>query len=284
MSIKAPETISSTGASCAIWRDAPTWRGLRTAAIGRFKCETSEAGRAMLDEICRLLAGEGFGGVIGPMDGDTWHAYRVVTESDGSLPFPLEPVSGPDDKDAWTSAGFAPISLYVSARAELSNGALEKAAAVPGLEVVQWDGRDAEHLIGRVFDLSLSAFAGNAFYKPITRASFIDLYRPILPAVDPRFVFFTRRDNGDDVGFIFAYPNFAEGSRPSSVVIKTYASAVRGAGRMLVEAVQRTARDMGMTHAIHALMHVENKSLDRSGRNGGVVFRRYALMGRRLAS
>ena len=49
-----------------------------------------------------ILAAEGFDAVIGPMDGDTWHRYRVVTESDGSPPYLLEPVS--DDKRAEVEA------------------------------------------------------------------------------------------------------------------------------------------------------------------------------------
>ncbi len=282
MSASNPEIVSVTDAACAIWRDAPSWQGQRTAAVGRFTCTSAGAGRAMLDDVGERLRLEGFAAVMGPMDGDTWHAYRVITESDGSRPFPLEPVSGPHDHAAWTAAGFAPISAYVSARSLLADACNTTPAVMPGLSVVAWDGRDAEGLIGRVFDMSLAAFARNAFYKPITRDAFLDLYRPILPAVDPRFVLFAMRDDGSVAGFLFAYPNLAEGPMPQSIVIKTYASAERGAGRILIDAIHHRARDLGMTQAIHGLMHVDNASLDRSGRTGGVVFRRYALMGRRF--
>ncbi len=52
---------------------------------------------------------------------------------------------------------------------------------------------------------------------------------------------------------------------------------------MLVDRAHRTFSDLGYTHVIHALMHVENISRERSQRHHGEVFRRYDLMGRILA-
>ncbi len=278
----APEMVARDGARCAVYRDAPKWQGHRTAAIGQFSCEQPASGRALLEQVCAALAAEGFAAVIGPMDGDTWHKYRVVTESDGSKPFPLEPVSGPEDHAAFVAAGFAPISEYVSARAIIPANEDEPPFEVPGLSIETWDGGDAAALIGRVFDLSLGAFARNAFYKPITREAFLELYRPVIPAIDKRFVLFARVASGDIAGFLFAYPNVFEGPSPRTLVIKTYASAVKGGGRAMLDAVHHNARRFGFTHAIHALMHVDNVSRDRSQRHGGEIFRRYALMGRML--
>ena len=36
--------------------------------------------------------------------------------------------------------------------------------------------------------MSLAAFARNRFYKAIDRTNFLSLYRPILPALDPRLI------------------------------------------------------------------------------------------------
>ena len=84
----APEIISRERASCALFRDAPSWGGRRTAAVGRFACGGAEAGMALLEEAAARLSGEGFAALVGPMDGDTWRPYRLVTESDGSMPSP----------------------------------------------------------------------------------------------------------------------------------------------------------------------------------------------------
>ena len=89
--------------------------------------------------------------------------------------------------------------------------------------------------------------------------------------------------SGALVGFLFGLPNRLEGDRPHSAILKTYASGRRGVCRLLADTFHRTARDLGFTETIHALMHVDNVSAERSGRHAGRVFRRYALMGRHLA-
>src|SRR5262249_2678320 len=147
--------------------------------------------------------------------------------------------------------------------------------------VEPWDGRDAERLIGRLFDLSSAGFDRNAFFKPIDKAEFLKLYAPVVPLIDPAMVLFALDASGL-VGFLFGFPNAAEGPRPQSVILKTYASARRGAGHMLADTFHRAARDRGFTDAIHALMHVDNASRLRSDMHHSTTFRRYALMGRRL--
>ncbi|NIQ95070.1 MAG: hypothetical protein GWN87_13315, partial [Desulfuromonadales bacterium] len=57
---------------------------MRTAAIGRFHCGDSAAGEGLLTRVLADLDSAGFQFVVGPMDGDTWHSYRLVVESDGS--------------------------------------------------------------------------------------------------------------------------------------------------------------------------------------------------------
>ncbi len=275
------ENVICDGAACTLYRDAPSWNGKRTVAVGALSCESAEAGAAMLGGLAERLAAERFEALIGPMDGDTWHKYRVVAESDGSPPFFLEPVSGPFDLDAFAAAGFSPISSYVSARATITDAIGAPPAPLPDVTITPWDGRNAGALIDKLFELSGSAFAGNAFYKPIAREDFLKLYEPILPAIDPRLVFFARR-NGALAGYLFALPDRLQGPKPTTAVLKTYASAVRGAGHLLVDAAHRTFRDLGYTHVVHALMHVDNASRQRSARHHGTVFRHYDLMGLEL--
>lgn len=275
------EIRDSDRAKCTVYRDAPAWGERKTAAVGGFSCESADAGSHLLHGVCDMLAREGFDAVIGPMDGDTWHKYRAVSESDGSAPYFLEPVSGLYDHAAFTSAGFAPISSYVSARANIDDAIGEPPKGIDGITITAWDGENAAALIGDLFNLSRSAFVNNAFYKPITREAFLELYQPIIPAIDPRLVFFARA--GDRLaGYLFAIPNLLEGARPRTGIVKTYASGVSGVGHMLIDRAHRTFRELGYTDVIHALMHVDNRSRDRSQRHQGSVFRRYDLMGRDL--
>lgn len=278
----APQLVSIDGAEGLIYRDAPSWDGLRTAAIGDFKCESLAAGARLLSQVATDLAAASFGALIGPMDGDTWHSYRVVTETDGSRPFLMEPDSGPHDRDAFSAAGFIPISEYVSSRGALVDAIGTESATMPGVRVVQWDGRRSDELINRLFEASAGAFARNRFFKPIERAAFLKLYEPIIPLMDPRHIFFAESADGTLIGFLFGIPDRLEGDKPQTVILKTYASEVRGVGHLLADTFHRSAIELGYSNVIHALMHVDNVSLDRSRRYGAKVFRRYALMGRRL--
>jgi hypothetical protein len=276
-----PQRFESAGASALVWRDAPSWDGKRTAAIGGFACAGVSEGVALLDAIAAAMAGEGYGAVVGPMDGDTWHRYRVVLESDGAPPFLLEPVSGPHDHAAFEGAGFAPVSEYVSARGALSAAIAASPAAVPGVTITPWDGRDADRLVAQLFELSLAEFSRNRFFAPITREAFFDLYTPVLPLVDPAHVLFAHGPDGL-VGFLFGIPDRLEGPQPRTVILKTYASRMRGVGHALADTFHRRALALGFSDVIHALMHVDNVSRDRSARHAARVFRRYALLGREL--
>ncbi len=273
---------SIAGASCLLFRDAPAWEGRRTASVGRFRCDSAAAGRELLAQIAVELTAEGYQAVVGPMDGDTWHTYRLVTESDGSPPFLMEPTSGAFDAEAFSSGGFTPLSHYVSTRTTLEAAIGPAVVSVPGVSVSAWDGRDAAALVRQLYALSAGAFRNNAFFKPLDEAGFLRLYEPVMPLVDPRFVLFARTGAGALVGFLFGMPDRLEAAAPRTVILKTYASAQRGVGHLLADHFHRCARDAGFVDAIHALMHVDNVSLARSARHAGAIFRRYALLGLRL--
>jgi hypothetical protein len=277
-----PMECAIEGASCLIFKDAPSWEGRRTASVGRFRCDSATAGRDLLARVAADLATEGFEALIGPMDGDTWHSYRLITETDGSPPFLMEPVSGAFDTEAFTTAGFAPLSSYVSTRTTLDAAIAPEVVSIAGVSVKPWDGSDAAGLVRQLYAMSAAAFRNNAFFKPLDEQGFLKLYEPVMPLVDPRFVLFARDEADALVGFLFGMPDRLEGATPRTVILKTYASAQRGVGHLLADHFHRTARETGFTHAIHALMHVDNISLERSARHSGAVFRRYALLGRRL--
>jgi hypothetical protein len=278
-----PQPFDGEGARCLLYRDAPSWQGCKTAAIGGFRCESPASGAALLEQAAELLRSEGFEALLGPMEGDTWHSYRLVTESDGSPPFLLEPVGGTHDLAAFAASGFAPVSAYVSTRARLDD-AIGAAAPVGRNDatVAAWDGRDAEALIEKLFDMSTASFSDRPFFKKIGKSAFLKLYEPVLPLLDPRLVLFARDRAGGLVGFLFGFADRLEGDQPHTVILKTYASARHGVGHLLADTFHRTARDLGLADVIHALMHVDNLSLDRSRQHSARIFRRYALMGRRL--
>lgn len=276
-----PEAIKLDQVSFSIYRDAPDWQG-RTAAIGMFKCSDAQAGSLALANTCKALRNEGFDSVVGPMNGSTWHSYRLVVETDQSAPFLMEPQSGPHDLTAFQKAGFSEIQRYFSARAKLSEVPLTPQGSVKTLRITPWDGSDPEGFFRDVHTLSLQAFAGNALYKPIGQDEFLKMYMPFVPMLVPDLILFARGVTDELAGFLFGLPNFAEGPEPASVILKTYASVEKGAGALLAQQFHATARNLGYEYAIHALIHEGNLSATRSRQNEAEVFRRYALMGRRL--
>jgi len=269
--------LAIDGARCRIWPDGPAWDGQPAAAIGALDFESAEAGRALLTLARARLVEAGRTAVLAPLDGDTWHAYRAVVETDGSPPFALEPRSGAHDVAALTAAGFAPIAHYSSARAALpQDGALPD---VPGITVRAWDGQGAEALLDRLFALAGSSFADKSFFKPIAREAFLALYRPLLAMIDPRLVLFAHDERGAMKGFLFGLPDVAQGAAPTTAILKTYASMQPGVGHLLAARFHADAAALGYTHVLHALMHDANVSTQRSTLHGGAVFRRYALFG-----
>ncbi len=130
--------------------------------------------------------------------------------------------------------------------------------------------------------MSCQAFAENPFDKPISLPDFLAMYMPVVPMLKRELILFAHAEDDHLAGFLFGIPNYAEGQQPQSAILKTYASLQKGAGHALSARFYRAAKALGYRTAIHALMNDDNLSAMRSGMNGAKVFRRYALMGRRL--
>lgn len=279
--MSTPELMAGDGAGLAIYRDAPSLEGVRTAALGQFACENAVAGAELIRAAMARLKAEGFGAVLGPMDGDTWGKHRLVTESDGRAAFLLEPANPAYYVEAFAQSGLGVVSRYVSAvrRADIVPSG---SGAPKGLRLRTFDAARAEDELSRIHALSLQAFASNHFYQPISREDFLASYRPVLGAIDPELVLLAEDEAGGLAAFLFALPNYAEGAKPTSVILKTYASQVKGAGSMLANEFHARAKARGFREVIHALMHESNLSAQHSDNTGGRVFRRYALWGGRL--
>ncbi|MBL4812815.1 MAG: hypothetical protein JKX69_10795 [Rhodobacteraceae bacterium] len=276
------KTLKSDGAAVSIYLDAPDWQGKPTAALGDFSCKTPEAGADILAQAIAQVQAAGLGQIIGPMSGDTWHSYRFVSQSDGSAPFLLEPNNKPHELAVFEDAGFAQISGYFSAKVPLEAAARNTPPETTDFTIEMWDGTDPERMFGQVFELSVQAFANNAFYKPISREDFLAMYMPIVPMIKKELIFFARRPDGSLAGFLFGIPNYADGPQPKAVILKTYASLSRGAGQHLAYAFHRAGLAQGFVTAIHALIHDDNLSAMRSAVEGAEIFRRYSLLGMQL--
>ncbi len=278
----APTLFRTTDAKISVYLDGPLWSGERTAAVGQFSCKTKESGAEVLTSALDFIRSKNIRRVIGPMDGDTWHSYRFVTETDDSPTFMLEPSNPQINVDLFVDAGFQSVSDYFSARVALKDTATTAPPPSEDLYVEQWDGEDPEELFQQVYGLSIAAFEKNAFYKPVSLDVFLQMYMPVLPVLKKELIFFARTSAGRLAGFLFAIPNYNEGPAPKTVILKTYASLHKGAGQMLAHAFHETARELGYETAVHALIHNDNLSAVRSAAEGAEIFRRYTLFGLEL--
>lgn len=274
--------------------DAPDAPDAVAGAIGHAAWGDADAGAALLGAAVARLREAGCTHALGPMDGSTWHAYRVVTEAapgggTSEPPFAMEPFPPPPVAEAFARAGFAPVAHYLSSRVDRLPDAAEAVAArlgaLAGEGVALAPAGDLEVALDAIYRVSLVAFPGNAFYTPLGRDAFLATYRPLLPHVDPRLVWLAHA-GGAPLGFAFGVPDLAQAARGEAVdtvVVKTVAvvpeARALGLGGALVGALHEAARSAGYGRAIHALMHEANTSV-RISTHTARPMRRYALLGR----
>jgi GNAT superfamily N-acetyltransferase len=277
------------------WRTAPPWPDAKLGVIGHYAAARDEDGVRLLGAAASELARAGCGLAVGPMDGNTWRSYRLVTERGTEPPFFLEP----DTPDAWRrqfeGAGFTPLATYHSSLAMAPFQHDPRIPAVAArLEATGVTLRDVdlgrfEAELASIHELSLASFARNFLYTPIDRAEFVAQYLPVAARVDPRLVFVAEHD-GRLIGFLFAIADWLEAARtgkpPTTVILKTVAvnptRRFAGLGSWMVAVAHERAEALGYRRAIHALMHDANKSSNISNRYA-MVMRRYALYARPLA-
>lgn len=266
----------------------------RVGLLGHYEAASGAAGERVLEAALAELRAKDCDVAVGPMDGSTWHSYRLVTDSapDPTIPaeppFALEPWTPPAYVAHFEAVGFRPAAHYLSSLApslEPDAGRLaeaERRLSASDVALRPFEPDDVAGELQRLHAVSSESFVQNPFFTPLDFERFAALYRPLLPHIRPELFLLAERD-GRPVGFAFALPDLlraARAERLDTVVIKTV--AVRpdaqglGLGGSLVARVQAEARRLGFTRAIHALMHDANRSTRISARDARPV-RRYAL-------
>ena len=301
-------TVISSGRLCARaslwWQHTPSLSGTLDAAptdrvgiIGHYEAADSASAERLLESALETLNRQQCTVVLGPMDGSTWHSYRLVTDTAPGAgaapeaPFFMEPFSSPEAAQQFEAAGFSPVARYFSARVQSlgsdEEGDAAERLANKGITLRSFSMARADDELARLYSVALDAFQKNAFYTPLSEQGFMELYRPIVPHIRPELVVLAERDDRT-VGFGFGVPDLAQaqrGEKVDTVIVKTIAvqsdSQGLGLGGALTARVQHEARRLGYCRAIHALMHESNVST-RISRHQAIPMRRYALFGQRL--
>jgi GNAT superfamily N-acetyltransferase len=282
-------------ARCSLWwRETPPYPRHRLGFIGHYAARDLEAAGQVLTLACDQLAAQGCTLAVGPLDGNTWQRYRLLTERGSEPLFFLEP----DNPDDWpvhfTETRFTPLARYFSAldtRLQPLGTRLAKTAERAGkqdFEIRMADLASLEAELHYIYTVSIASFQDNFLYNPIGEADFLTQYAPLRPYLRPELILIAEQ-SGRPVGFLFALPDLLQAQRGQvidTVILKTVAVhpdvSSAGLGSLLIDRCIDIASKLGYTRAIHALMHESNDSRKISKRYEAETIRQYALFAREL--
>jgi GNAT superfamily N-acetyltransferase len=220
--------------------------------------------------------------IVGPMDGDTWHRYRLNLGPFDLPLFPLEPYNPPFYAALWEVAGFVTLQEYHSKFVKDPAAAAE--ALEPFRQRVLRQGGNLRRLdrkkrfteeLRLIYDLSLRIFAGNFLYSAIQWPEFQQMYAPFEAVLDADFIWFSRDATGHDVGFVFGYPD-----EHGSVNVKTLGVVPERRGTGLAAALMQRfyamAGEKGYKRVNLCLIRQGNPA-ERLDAGFGQLLRRYRL-------
>lgn len=294
---------------CAVVRLSEKIRlgGESVATIGNFEAlDDEEAVTRLLREASKWAKGRGAERVVGPMNGDTWHSYRLSLGPRDEAPFFMEPYNPPYYPKLWQQAGFEQLATYHSLRIDDVAGAARqhrprwaKARAL-GYRVEPMTEISIDDALDRVYEMVCVVFADAFLYTPIRRAAFKKLYDGVERLLKGELSFFLVDRDGDDAGFAFVFPDYADAIRAmngrtnlwakakfaahrstDTANVKTFGIMPEHRGRGLSSAMAHkyfdaTARN-GYECANICLIHDDNVGSTKMDAGRGRVLRRYAL-------
>ncbi len=256
--------------------------GRPVGMLGFFEAMNNpDAVRSLFIAAVSWLRAQQAGLIVGPMDGGTWHRYRLNLGPFDLPPFPLEPYNPPFYAALWETAGFVPLKEYQSIF--VSNPAAAAEALAPFQQRVLRQGGELRRLdrqrfteeLRLIYELSLRIFAGNFLYAAISWPEFQQMYRPFESGLDADFIWFSRDAAGHDVGFVFGYPD-AYGS----VNVKTLGVVPERRGIGLAAALMQQFYEMAVQKGykrVNLCLIRQGNPAERLDAGFGQLLRRYRL-------
>lgn len=218
------------------------------------------------------------GGVLGPMDSNTFYSYRLAVDE---FSWRLYPDCISDEKvfAALRDHGFRISQFYTSTLATTNQkiwSVAKKAKLPTNFKIVEATGEAAYQYLNDIYDVAIDAFSRADFYEPISREDFLEIYMQNLRAVTPDLLMIY--DGDAPVAFCFCY----EDPEKRFYVCKTI--AVRSDCRnreLLLALIDRSYQMMHRRGYENVLYHFQNdrsKVLNRIFRGCVLRQKRYALM------
>lgn len=280
--------VDGRGGRALAFIDACDTPGL--GAIGDFVA--TDDGARLLGLAESALRRAGMREAVGPLDGNTFFAYRACVSSEpDEPPFAGEPLASPAP---FRSLGWREDARYRTTRCDNPPQIARDRPLPPGWGVRDIDTSRFEAEIAALYRVTCGAFGGASAsdtdarplspahrYAPIPLPLFAILYAPFRDRVDPRFVLLAADPAGVVQGFVFAWPEPQHGR----FILKTLAvhpdaRGVRIATHLMAR-VHAQAAAIGLRYGLHALMW-EGSVSQAITTYGGETVRRYALYHKRL--
>jgi GNAT superfamily N-acetyltransferase len=275
------------------WQDTPRYLEHRVGVIGHYAVNDRSAADRVLNQACLELADKGCSLAVGPMDGNTWRPYRLVTEFGVEPNFFLEPRHPPEWPSHFCELGFRPLARYVSAlNTDLAFRAprlkrITERLAVASVRIRSLDLQHWERDLRDIWTIAKVSFRKNILYTDIDEEEFFSQCDALRSVIDPRLVLIaTLRER--PVGFLFAIPDVLQVDRRSTintVIVKSLAvlpdRRFAGLGHLLLAKSHAAAQRLGFSRVIHALMR-ENSLSHRLSQQYAQTMRRYTLFAKEL--
>jgi GNAT superfamily N-acetyltransferase len=275
--------------------------------LGYFEAlDDLEAVSAMIDTAIRWLREQGVSRVIGPMNGDTWHKYRLNAGPFDSPPFLMEPYNASYYADLWQQCGFRVLAEYYSKHVpdveailprmkQYYDRTLERGISYRSFNMERYD-EELEVL----YELSCEIFSANPFYRRISLREFKALYTDARAILRRNLVWFCQDSDGEYAGFVFSFPDYFAAirkmggkrnlwakvkfvlnrSKADTLNVKTLGAIPKhrgtGLGSALIYKAYREGVNQGYKKANMCLIHRDNISGRLDGGMGRLI-RTYLL-------
>lgn len=236
--------------------------------IGQFSMETPEQGKQQLLAYIKELKELGHDRIIGPINGNTWNSYRLISYSNDTVAnFPLEPTNPLWYNDVYLDVGFKPLQKYYSEIFDIGYVVRFN----NGIDIRNFRTDDFETL----YNIANVSFARNFLYETVSFEEFTRIYgSPMKEKLDDGYIALAYINN-EPVGFIFSFVFNKTLILKSMAVLPPYRS--HGVGAALINYVCLQAKKDGIDKAIGALISSNNHSGKIVSKYGSKIFREYTL-------
>lgn len=288
-------------ASCVV-----SLMGNQIGTIGSFKSINNQsAATHILSQATKELKSIGATRVIGPINGNTWHSYRLNTGPYEQESFLKEPTNPKYYPDLWLNAGFTVCEKYetritTSRDAAISQAKFYKRSVKKGYTFSAITAENYNEALHVIYDLSMEIFKDNIFFTPINFEDFRELYLPAKAIVLDDLSWIAFGPDKKPAGFIFSYPDYIKAvesmrgdvgmrakfrfvvnrRKAQRVCVKTLGvlPQTRGTGLSgaLTWLTYSNAFKLGYKESLMCLMHEKNESRHFGG-NGDNLYRSYHL-------